>query len=120
MKRRKQPLAVLGIDRIHELWASEVRNDEIMQALGISRWTLERMKIDLKLPNRPTRKSWHKPHLTPKSAKEIEPEVTPDEVRHRVAQCQARWTDEMFVLRSMGRVRPVPYVMPVVSLGRMQ
>jgi hypothetical protein len=112
---RRVPLSVVCVETAMRWWASEARNEEICAALGIRRGALERMKVDLQLPNRPARKSWHKPHKTPKKP---DPEISEEEVQHRIAKVQATWTDEMFVLRSQGRVRPKPYEFPTISLSR--
>jgi hypothetical protein len=116
-RQRRSPLAVVCVETAMWWWSSEARKEEIWAALCISRGALERMKYDLKLPHRSSRKSWHKPHKTPKKP---DPEVSEEEVQHRIAKVQATWTDEMFVLRSQGRVRPLPYQFPTVSLSRLR
>ncbi|NBW22340.1 MAG: hypothetical protein EBR82_81760, partial [Caulobacteraceae bacterium] len=70
-----------------------------------------------RLPRRSSRKPWHNPGKG-KRNRDPEPELEPEEVQHRMAKVQATWTDEMFVLRSIGRVRPLPYHFPVYTLGR--
>jgi hypothetical protein len=113
---RTLSIAVVSLDMINTLWDSEICKDEMIRALRITRRALERLKADLELPHRSPRKSWHRPHLSrPRKKHE---EVSPEEVQHRVAKVQSTWTDEVFVLRSMGRVRPLPYRVKVVSLGR--
>lgn len=110
---RRAPLTVLDYDRLMLLWQSELKKEEMIAALNTTRRGIEQAKADLRLPHRSPRKSWHAPHKTPKKP---DPDVSEEEMRHRMAKVQATWTDEMFVLRSQGRVRPLPYSFPVYSL----
>lgn len=110
---RRAPLTVLDYDRLLSLWQTEITKDEMIAALNTTRRGIEQAKADLRLPHRSSRKSWHKPHTSPKKP---DPDVSEEEMRHRMAKVQATWTDEMFVLRSQGRVRPLPYSFPVYSL----
>lgn len=113
-RQRKVPLAVIDYELILRLWSTEITTEQMAEALGITRSGIARIRDDLDLPRRPSRKSWHRPHLAPK--KTPDPDLSEEEVQHRIAKVQATWTDEMFVLRSQGRVRPRPFVFPTYSL----
>ncbi len=116
---RRVPLAVVDYEKLLAIWGTDALNEDICTTLGVSAYVLDRIKRDLRLPRRSSRKPWHNPGKG-KRNRDPEPELDPEEVQHRVAKVQARWTDEMFVLRSIGRVRPLPYHFPVYALGRLR
>lgn len=115
-RKRKAPLIVVDCDRVNALWSSYATAQEICAAIGVTKNRLETIRADLRLPKRPGWKPWLAPWRAKKRPKVPDPEVSPEEVQHRIAKVQARWTDEMFALRAAGRVRPVPYEFPTVRL----
>jgi len=90
-------LAVLVVDDFLESWKTARNQEEICRRFEISFHRLERVRLDLGLPHR----------KRPSDA-----EVTPEEVEHRKAQCQARWTDDMYLLRSSGVRKQSAYEFP--------
>ena len=116
---RRVPLAVVDHEKLLAIWGTDALNEDICTTLGVSAYVLDRIKRDLRLPRRSSRKPWHNPGKG-KRNRDPEPELDPEEVQHRVAKVQATWTDEMFVLRSIGRVRPLPYHFPVYAIGRLR
>lgn len=119
---RQAPLIVVSCERLDELWKSDATAEQIWTTLGITRARLDTLRIDMALPKRPTWRPWMKPWegraaWKGKAANRSppDPEVSPEEVQHRIAKVQARWTDETYYLRAMGRARPLPYQFPMYS-----
>lgn len=113
--QKKRPLAVVSVDAVLELWKTELTREEICRRLGISEGSMRSMKEQMQLPHRPSRKSWHAPHLSKRHERLPEPDLAEEEVLHRKAQVQARWTDQVFEMRATGRARPLPYEFPVIT-----
>lgn len=100
-------LAVIDYDLLLTLWKSEMKNEDMIAALSTTRRVLENAKVHLSLPKRATSKSWFR--QIKKRPRRSNVEIGEEELAHRTAQVQATWTDEVFVLRSQGRARPMPY-----------
>lgn len=117
-RKRKAPLAVFDFERLLELWQSEMTKDELIKAFNTTRYCMEQAKIDLALPHRSTRKSWHRPHVKRRKYKwrGDGSEISEEELRHRMAQVQATWTDEVFSMRSKDQFRHVPFTYEVYAM----
>jgi hypothetical protein len=107
---RTHALIVLSLDVIESLWNSGIGQSEVLRGLGVTKRGLGRIKADLRLKSR-------RPPLREASTKPEREDISPEELAHRIAKVQATWTDEVFVLRAMGRARPLPYRIKVVSVG---
>lgn len=115
-RARKSPLIVVDVSLLEQCWQSEMTGEQIAGVIGVKKWQLPTIREEAGLPKRPSFKSYLRPWDSKKRPKEPDPEVSPEEVQHRIAKVQARWTDEVFVLRSLGRARPVPYEFPRYSI----
>lgn len=84
------------------LYDAGVTKERLCAALGLNKKAFARIRFDLSLaPRRVT-------EATP-AAKERDCDISEEELRHRTAQVQARWTDEVFAMRSHGQFRSVPF-----------
>lgn len=68
-------------EKILALWESDLRNDELAEALGVTRGGLVRLRQRLKLPVR-----GEKADRLPK------PDPTPEEIEQRSAEVRAGWS----------------------------
>lgn len=84
----------LDARKVFELWHSDLRNDEVAVALGVSRNYLAKIRSRYGLPRRPDERGAHE-----------EDNPTPEEIAERAAIIRERWTESERKLREVGAVR---------------
>lgn len=85
-------MASIDVEKLKELWRSDLRNADIAAALGISEMALYSASRRLRLPNRCL-------------LREIRESPTPAQIRARAAEVRRRWSEEEREKRVVGRRR---------------
>lgn len=89
----------MDIERIRELWSSDLRNDELAEALGVTRGKLASIRERYGLPIRDL--------SAPKGNASHKPDPTEEEIAQRAAMVRAGWSKEQEEARWAGGPRRV-------------
>lgn len=89
--------AAIDVPRLFELWNTQISNTDICVAIGVSRSTLDVLRMRYKLPRRL--------HLKKQPTEACESDPTPEEIESRAAQVRAGWSEEEEQRRIVGRRR---------------
>lgn len=84
----------LDAKKVFELWHSDLRNDEVAVALGVSRNYLAKVRSRYGLPKRPDERGVHE-----------EDNPTPEQIAERAAEIRSRWSESEHRLRQVGATR---------------
>lgn len=89
----------VDVSEIFRLWGSDLRNDEVAIALGLTRGQMWSLSRRLKLPQRPDHlRAW-----TEQTGRQQD-DPTPEEIAERAAEVRAGWDDATRATRTVGRV----------------
>lgn len=87
------------VAEMFRLWASELKNDEIAERLGITRGQMWSLSRRLKLPQRPDHlRAWCE------NTGRTKDDPSPEEIVQRAAEVRAGWDDATRLQRTVGRV----------------
>lgn len=85
----------IDVPRLFALWGTTISNMDLCLAIGVSRTTLDTLRMRYKLPRRPRVK---------KDSPEVcESDPSPEEIESRAAQVRAGWSEEEEQRRIVGR-----------------
>lgn len=93
----------INIDRFVEAYRSQMRNDELISAFGLTKMRLWELSHRLKLPARTSHLELH--GAARASARDVDP--TPEEIAERAAIERSRWSPEEESRRAIGRTHGV-------------
>lgn len=91
----------IDVQRLFSLWNTNLRNDQLAEALGVTRDSLSSLRMRYGLPIRK--------HASLRGNYSHQPDPTEDEIRERAAAVRARWTPEEEESR---RLAAKPYTIP--------